>query len=387
MKIAIILNESYPHGMACSKRIHLYAKGLIELGNMVKIFIPKPTENYKNVKNNQTSGVFDDVSFQYASKYTIRNKHFFFRRLQEFVSYFALLKLVLKFDPDIIIIAGNHFSYILLGKVCAIIKNSKLVREKSEVPFYNREKISCIHKFRIKVEFMFFDALIAISSPLKNFFEKEILIKIPIIEIPILVNLDEIRQKKTAHPKKPILVYSGSLVNKKDGILIIISAFKTINKYYPDAKLILTGDINNSPDKQAIIDMIQRFGLKNNVELTGYISHSNLYDILSSATALLLAKPENRQNRYNMATKIGEYLLTGQPVILSSIDPACKFLKYRYSAFIIKPLEDEIVNAVQFIIENPEDASKIGLNGMKAAIQNFNYKSHTLRMQNFFNTL
>ncbi len=44
MKILIILNEPYPIGMACTKRIHLYAKGLTELGNNVKIIIPKPTE-------------------------------------------------------------------------------------------------------------------------------------------------------------------------------------------------------------------------------------------------------------------------------------------------------------------------------------------------------
>lgn len=35
MKIAVILNEQYPNGMAASNRTHLYSRGLAEIGNDV----------------------------------------------------------------------------------------------------------------------------------------------------------------------------------------------------------------------------------------------------------------------------------------------------------------------------------------------------------------
>ena len=56
MKILFILCGPYPLGMACTKRIHLFAKGLVEQGHKVKIIIPQPTEKIGAVKNNNIRG-------------------------------------------------------------------------------------------------------------------------------------------------------------------------------------------------------------------------------------------------------------------------------------------------------------------------------------------
>lgn len=388
MKIQIILNEPYPHGMACTRRIHFYAKGLKECGNDVKVLIPRPMESFGKAKNTVTKGTFEGIDFQYAYHSTIRSRLFLRRRYHDFISFVNSFVLLINSKPNIILVTGSSFIYILLGKICASFLKAKYVRERSEVPFYEDEKISWIKELRIKAEYQFFDGLIVISSRLSEFFLDDMSLRIKILEVPILINSSNTELKNhIAVTNKPTLVYTGSLIDKKDGILIIIKAFYKMLKENLDLTLVLTGDINCSKDKDRILELIYNLGIKENVELTGYISQERLQKLTFSATALLLAKPDNRQNRYNMATKTGEYLLTGRPVIISSVDPVCQYLTHRENAFIVRPEEDEIFSEIKFIVDNPNEATSIGLNGKQMALRFFDYQIHALRINDFLKNL
>ena len=387
MKIAILLNEPYPYGMACTNRIHLYAKGLVELGNEVEIIIPRNTEEPGKIRNHYISGEYENVKFKYACN-PVRKKSFIERRIQNFISPINTFNHLILYKPDVILIVANNIKYILLGKFCSIITKAKLIREKSEVPFYRSENLSKFKKIRAKIEFRLFDGLIVISEPLKSFFLKDLSLKLKILIVPILVNIsNETIKKNDITGIKPNIVYTGSLINNKDGVLIIIKAFAQISKRNPHLKLIMTGDLDQSVDKEKISSLIDKLKLQGKVELTGYISIKKLHEITSTATVLLLAKPENRQNRYNMATKIGEYLLAGRPAVVSSVDPVCSFLSHRENIFIAKPNEVEIAKEIDFILNNPNMASNIGLSGSEVAFKLFNYKAHTLRINDFLQRL
>lgn len=388
MKIAILLSEPYPFGMACTKRIHLYAKGLFRYNNDIEIIIPMPTENPGKIRNDKVTGEYEGINFKYSYKTTVRSKSFLGRRIHDFISLLNALFLLIQFNPDILLIAGKPFKYVLLGKVCSLLTKAKLVREKSEVPFYQYEKISWLKKVRIKAEFQLFDGLLVISETLKDFFLNNLSLKMKVLVVPILINSSNAKLNKHSPATiEPNLIYTGSLINKKDGILIIIKAFSRILKENRNLRLKLTGEIANSIDKEKILTLIDNLGIKGKIELLGYISEEKLQILTSTATALLLAKPNNRQNRFNMATKIGEYLLTGRPIIISTIDPVCQYLTNRQDAFIVNPNEEAIAREVKFIIDNPREAGIIGLNGKKSAIRLFDYKIHTLRIDDFLKNL
>ncbi len=149
----------------------------------------------------------------------------------------------------------------------------------------------------------------------------------------------------------------------------------------------MTGNLEESVNKEEILSHIDKLNLKEKVELPGYVSKERLNELTTTACALLLAKPENRQNRYNMATKIGEYLLTGRPAIISSVDPVCQYLKHRENACIVKPDVDQIAREIEFILNNSEKADSIGSAGKESAIKLFDYKIHAMRIHNFFKEL
>jgi glycosyltransferase involved in cell wall biosynthesis len=385
MKISFLLDGQFPYGMASANRAHLYAKGLIELGNDVTILIPRATEKPGRIRNRDVSGIHEGVKFRYAYESIIR-KSFLGRRIQNLISFMNSFLLFIRLKPDIILIAASNFKYILLGKTCSLLTGAKLVREKSEVPFYKLEKLTRFRKFRIKSEFRLFDGMIVISNELKDFFSRDMKLNLKMIEVPILVETNSI-SKNGIPARKANLVYTGSLLEHKDGVTTIIRAFARILPDHPGLKLIMTGNIEGSVSKKEILDLIQSLKLGDNVLLPGYISKDELNELTTTASVLLLAKPLNRQNRYNMATKIGEYLMTGRPAVISNVDPVCSYLSHRENICITDPDELRIAEEIEFLLENPLKADEIGSSGRGSVVRLFDYKIHAARMDDFFRNL
>jgi len=289
----------------------------------------------------------------------------------------------LKFQPDIILIASTFFLQLMFIQVYSIIKKVKTVKESCEVPYYRKEYLTKMNKFWVKAEYNLYDGLIVITDRLKELFQKELEVRAKMIVVPILSNSGTGVSNGILKDKRT-LVYTGSLHEHKDGITIILKAFAEIHKKHSEIKLIMTGDLNSSGNKTKILELVKELNISNNVEFPGYVSIEELKEITSSATALLLAKPDNRQNRYNMATKIGEYLLTSRPALISSVDPASQILKHRENVLIASPEVDSFVNEILFVLNNPDKADEIGTNGRVAALEIFDYKYHGMRINDFF---
>ncbi len=386
MKILVLLDEQFPYGMAAANRTLLYSKGLVELGNDVEILIPRATERANKIRNYETTGIYEGVKFRYAYESIIR-KSFAGRRVQNLISYFGVIYFIIQFKPDVILVGANNFKYILQGKICSILVNAKLVREKSEVPFYKTERLSSFQKFRVKTEFKLFDGLMVISGALKDFFLKDLSLKIKIVEVPIIIDTSNNIFNNGSLPVKRNLVYTGSLLDHKDGVIIIIKAFARILRNNPELNLVLTGDLETSVSKSEILSLIDELDLKGKVKLPGYVSKETLNEFTTTASALLLAKPQNRQNQYNMATKIGEYLLTGRPAVISSVDPACNYLKHRVNVCIAEPDHVQMADEVEYILNNTNEANAIGSAGRESVAKLFDYKIHAMRINDFFRKL
>jgi glycosyltransferase involved in cell wall biosynthesis len=387
MKIAIILDEQYPNGMAATNRTHLYSKALAERGHDVHILVPRATDLPDNILNRETSGVYEGVKFRYGYETVVR-REFWGRKKQNLYAFARSYNFLVRLKPDIILVVANDLKLIMLGKISATTTGAKIVREKTEVPYYRYEELPQRLKLRLKAEFRMFDGIIVISPALTDFFSKELNLKKPIIEIPILIGSAGVKANNPPKvPGAPTLVYTGSLIDHKDGVLTILEAFSKVSVRYPDTRLVLTGDIERSADRKKILDTIERLNLNHKVELTGYIAREKMIEITSSATALLLAKPANRQNRYNMASKVGEYLLTGRPAIVSSVDPVCNYLSHRKNAFIIDPDENQMAAEINFVMNNPDVAESVGKAGKQSAIELFDISKHASRMENFFEDL
>ena len=106
--------------------------------------------------------------------------------------------------------------------------------------------------------------------------------------------------------------------------------------------------------------------------------------VLKNAKILALARPQSLQNTYGFPTKLGEYLLTGNPVVITRVGDIPLFLKDKESALMsdchdIQAFADNLLWA----LDNYEEAQIIGERGKRVAEEHFNYLNETRKMVHF----
>ena len=385
MKILLLLNQSYPNGYALPKRFHLYAKGFIKNGHLAKIIIPRPTEKFGNSDKNPAKGIYEDVPFEYSSNSNIRSNHFFQRRYVDFYSFLKTGHTIYKEKPNIIITSNFSISFIIFIKIISLLRPFKLVKEKCEIDYLDKENINRYQKVYIKLINNFYDGFIFITKYIEEFHNQEIKSKKPFINVPILIEDLQLYESNTNHSKN--ILYTGTFLERKDGIITILKAFSLFIKKNPDYKLILTGTPEKSPSYQEINRIIEKENIKSNIEFTGYLHDYDLKKIVSNTELHILTKPYNRQNRYNFSTRIGECLITGKPILATKVGIIADLLTDNYNVFFTDYSPESIHEKIEFIINNKELAYKIGQNGRVFALNNFDFEFHTKKMIHFFNKL
>ncbi len=169
------------------------------------------------------------------------------------------------------------------------------------------------------------------------------------------------------------IAYCGTVSNHKDGVDDLIRAFYLVSQKDEDIKLYIIGPCPIDKDSNANIELIEHLELKDRVILTGVIGSSEMPQVLKDAQVLVLARPDSLQARNGFPTKLGEYLLTENPVVITKTGDIPLFLKDRESALLAEPGDvNEISGKIIWALRHPEEAKIIGKNGCQVAIDNFN---------------
>jgi glycosyltransferase involved in cell wall biosynthesis len=390
MNITIILNEAYPHGMAATNRIHLYAKRFKELGHDVEIVVPRPTERH-NTKplNFQVKGEYEGIKFRYPLN-PVRSKSFIRRRVNDFISFFSTIFYLYtkRRKSDVLLIVDNRWYMIVCCKVFCILDRCKFVLEISEFPFVFATKgglYKVYRKLYVKYIFKLFNGLIVISDSLFEYFEEKISRKAKQIIVPIITNTNNF--KYTTNNSGEI-VYTGALNQFKDGILDLLQGYTIFNKKNPGKKLVLMGDLNVSPNKDEVVAFIDQNKMQNDIEITGYVDRPVMIERMRNAAVLALAKPMNKQSEHCFPTKIAEYLSTGKPVLTTITGSIPQYLTDREDSFLTDPNDpDHLAETLSDIFSDYQKAAIVGQKGRELALNEFDYSKQVDRIVVFFEEL
>jgi glycosyltransferase involved in cell wall biosynthesis len=390
MNITIILNEAYPHGMAATNRIHLYAKRFKEQGHNVEIIVPRPTERHKtNALNFQKKGEYEGIKFRYPVN-PVRSPLFIKRRFNDFISYFITLWYVYtkKWNTDILLIVDNRWYMIITYKIFSLLDNCKFVLEISEFPFVFSTKGGLYKVYRnlyIKYIFKLFNGLIVISDSLYSYFEEKISKRAKQIIVPIITNTSNFKQTLTNSGE---IVYTGALNQFKDGIMDLLQGYTIFNEKNPGTKLVLMGDLNVSPNKNDVVAFIDKNKMQDNIEITGYVDRPVMIERMSNAAVLALAKPMNKQSEHCFPTKIAEYLSTGKPVLTTITGSIPQYLTNGKDSYLTEPNDpDHLAETLSDIFSDYGKAEIVGKNGRELAQNEFDYTKQVDRIISFFDEL
>lgn len=380
MTLIFVSTGNYPDQHAAAIRHSTIAQGMVENGHKVYFFVLTP----QGWKANEI--VYKGVIFR-----TLDNHHETNKLLKLYNFYNALNKLETKItainnqegvDGVVVFSVNNR----IINKVLKIgnKENIKVFHERTELPYVfgaHRSPTAYVqYKYYMNFLIPKFDGLFVISNKLKEFFKTY---NSKIEKIPTVVDSDFFNSSTTSPYDFSYIGYCGTMSGDKDGIPILIKAFARLIDDYPEYKLVLVG--NNSPSKiNATLKLIEKLNINDHIIFTGFIEREEMPGLLGNAKLLVVSKPDNEQNSGNFPIKIGEYLSTGVPVVVTRVGEIPQFIKDKETGFLAEPNSvDSFYEKMKEALSDYPKAQEIGAAGRKVAIQSFDYKTQAERMLKF----
>lgn len=374
MNIAIVNTLPIPSGQASVNRLLSYSKGMVEMGDQVTVLSSACAE--------EKEGTVNGVRFINCGKGG--------GWMGLLKALLDILTIVSKHEYDAVILISNSLLLIYpLALVCKI-KGIKLIQEKSEFPFVLMGK-GLIRKiwasFYTSTTYKLFDGLIVMTKPLMDYFATKVKKKCKLIEVPMTVDIDRFAIEKTRNTEYgDYIAYCGNMAGNKDGVINLIEAFDFASKQVNNIKLLLIGGSSSPEDLVKIKNYAKDKG-DNRIIFYGKATREEIPQLLVNAKALALARPSSLQSTGGFPTKLGEYLATSNPVVVTSVGDIPRFLNEENS-FIVEPDNNNaFANQILKIFNDYPSAKKIGQEGRKVAENYFNYKVQAPRIHDFIQEL
>lgn len=372
MNSIYILYDSYQPATAGTNHLLAYAKGLAEHGVCVTVFYLCPDKELSKIDDSANLHHVYLWERQRIKKYNKYSTSLF--------SLFRFMRLMKK-DIPVFIMGVSIF----LPLVCAK-RGFKIYHERTEHPEVSGRMHGLIGNIlfaRYKKTLPKLDGLFVISENLRRCFITDYDVdenKVHVINMVVDANRFDCIEKQE-HGK--VIAYCGTASNNKDGVDELIKAFAITAKRHPDAKLKIIG---KTPDKGQAFEnarLVDNLGVADKVEFYGIVSYEEMPQVLCNADILALDRPDNKQAKYGFPTKLGEYLLTGNPVVVTKVGDIPHFLEHGVSALLAEPKEpQDFSDKLCWLIEHPKEASLIGAAGREVAMKQFNYKVESQKVIN-----
>ncbi|MEG2191514.1 MAG: glycosyltransferase [Bacteroidales bacterium] len=372
MHTLYVVSKGYYPSTAQNNRYLAFFKGFGELNILVKVLYLLPNETQSKPK-----GPLNNVEFIYLWEGTIhKNKFYIFLR-----SIMLLLKYIKK-DSNVLLDYEK-----LLELVPLPFLRVRLYHERTEHPDVVRDTSSMLSNIMHKM-YLYncrkLSGLFVITNNLKEYFVSKGVKREKIAVINMLVDNHRFESVKINNNVEKYLAYCGTISIEKDGVVDLIKAFAKISLAVDDIKLYIIGDFISNRDRDIILNYVESCQLKDKIVFTGKVDFCQMPQLLTDAQALILTRPDNQQAAYGFPTKLGEYLMSARPTIVTRVGEIDLFLEDMKTALIAEPNNiDSIVEKTIWVLQNSEKANKIGINGKSVALSSFNYKIEANKIINY----
>ncbi|MFB6318210.1 glycosyltransferase family 4 protein [Saccharicrinis sp. FJH54] len=381
MNIFILsLGSGHPDSAAPAIRQALLARGMNELGHNIDFFIlsnHKPGKtfktyfgvNYHFVNVHERVGRFNKLFYYFNAIFKTRKE--LYRRIKD-----NKIDLIIIYPNDI-------FIYLFIHKL-AIRHKVKSLHERTELPYTVLPK-TLRHKLEYYLYLQFilpkYTAVSVINDKLDLFIKKYNINTKKILSVVDPIFFKEYRKTEFDFP---YIAYCGKMTGNKDGVPDLIDAFNLMHKKFPELRLVLIGDNSNQEELAEIHQKIKNFSLNERVIFTGIVERSRMPALLTKAKILAVAKPNNEQNSGNFPIKLGEYLATGVPVVVTKVGEIPQFITDGYNGFLVEPdSPEEFGKALEHVMLNKKESDNVGIKGKQLALEMFNYKKQAKELINF----
>lgn len=370
MKSIQILYDSYQPSTAGTNHLLAYVKGLAELGTRVYVYYLFPDERCSKLNSD---GFVKHIFLWEKQKIFQQNKYI--------CSLSCLIRFCKIVDHSIpLYVVGTSM---FLPIIC-LNKKLTVYHERTEHPLVSGTLPGPLGRLLFKWysnTIKQIKGLFVISNNLKKCFVEEYGLQEENVHvINMVVDADRFAGIKKNKAGK-VIAYCGTASNNKDGVDQLVKSFALVSQKYPDSRLMIIGKTPDKGQEFSNAQLVKELGIENKVEFTGIVSSIDMPQILKDADILALDRPDNIQAKYGFPTKLGEYLLTENPVVVTTVGDIPSFLTDKESAMLANPEDpQDFADKIIWLFENPDSALSIGQKGKKVAMMEFNYLQESKKL-------
>ncbi len=361
-----IIRDCYFPNTAPTNRMMGFIKGFSELGIKTDVVFFMP--DFSLSKAPQIDGVTYHYYWKYLPTKNRILRFFYYQFIYVYILYFKIKR------GDKVLVLGCDDVVTLLSKK----KGIDVYYERTEHTNYSRTRFLNYRRFfracaNIKGLFM-------ISEPLKKLFVEHGADENKTYIINMIVDSSRFTGLVKQATERYI-AYCGTASNNKDGVDELIKSFALVHKKHSDIKLYIIGKTPDKEDSAGNLRLVEDLGIKDYVVFTGIVQASEMPQLLKNAEIVALDRPDSLQAQHGFPTKLGEYLLTENPVVVTKVGDIPLFIKDGETGLLAEERNPkEFSEKLIWAIEHPKEAAEIGKCGAVLAMREFNYLNETKKM-------
>ena len=361
----IVISSCFKPNTAPLNRLLSFLSAFDKAGVKTEMVFVYPDERRSKIQNH-----YMNVTVKYLwENSNLNNKYLLYAK-----SFWDIRKFVKTLKVE-----DNVFCFGCVQYLSIIVKSpANVYHERTEhpsvVPAFPSFLQSSYLKACLKLKGLF-----VISNPLKKYFMNLGVKNISVVNMTVDPSRFESIEKQTT--PYPYIAYCGTASNNKDGVDDLIKAFAIVYREHPEYKLLIMGKAPTKGDESGNMDLVEKLEITDAVVFTGMIPASEMPQKLKNAEIVALARPDSLQAQCGFPTKLGEYLLTANPVVVTRVGDIPRFLKHKETALLSEQRDIEsFAKNLLWAINHKEEAQMVGKAGKNVALVEFNNETEASKI-------
>jgi hypothetical protein len=194
--------------------------------------------------------------------------------------------------------------------------------------------------------------------------------------IPNGINVEEFQDLDNASKVEgkravPVILSVSNLVKTK-GIDLNIKAMSRLRDKYPDIQYLIIGDGNQ---RETLENLSKETGLENHIKFLGRMPHRSVLQYMKDCDVFSL--PSWKEG---FGVVYLEAMACGKPVIGCKGEGIEDFVENKKNGLLVEPQNvDSLVEAIDFLLTNPEEAKEIGEEAQERVFKKYSWKGNVAK--------